>query len=117
MSTISVKIKSERLLQSMFDIAKENGIEVCANYEEEKTRWEYFVFNLFENEVVGSKASLGESVSIDEMVDSLTESKLNQLKLNENYLAVINRETSIVTVGCQNFSFEVNNKLAELIKK
>jgi hypothetical protein len=117
MSTISVKITSERLLQSMFDIAKENGVKVCANYEEEKTRWKYFVFNLFENKVSGFMDSIGESVSIDEMVDSLTESKLNQLKLNENYLAVINRETSIVTVGCQNFSFEVINKLAELIKK
>ena len=101
----------------MFDIAKENGVKVCATYEEEKTHWKYFVFNLSENEVIGAGHSYQQIVSIDEMVDRLINGKLNQLKLNENYLAVINRETSIVTVGCQNFSFEVINKLAELIKK
>jgi len=116
----TIEIRNEKVLQVLFDIAKESGVEICSTYERDRTNgWGFFVFNTDRNKVFGSRANIEKRdvLSIDSMIVLLEDNKRNKLRLNEDYTAEINRDKKVVNVGCQTFSFEVINKLSEMIKE
>jgi hypothetical protein len=112
----SVRVKNEKLIDLLFAIAKQKGIDVCDNYRREKSdAWEHFQYNDNHNEIVGSGNDEGKVVSIEEMIDLLENPMKSRFVLNREYTAIIDRGTKKVIVGCQEFDFKVIKELAEFI--
>lgn len=114
----SVRVKNDKLIDLLFAIAKQKGIDVCENYRREKSDgWEHFQYNDNHNEIVGSASDDNyQVVSIEEMIDLLENTMKIRFVLNREYTAIIDKQTKKVIVGCQEFNFEVIKQLAEKLK-
>ena len=114
----SVRVKNDKLIDLLFAIAKQKGIDVCENYRREKSDgWSYFQYNDNHNEINGSANDGGSKVvSIEEMIDLLENPMKIRFVLNCEYAAIIDKQTNKVIVGCQEFDFEVIKQLAEKLK-
>jgi uncharacterized secreted protein with C-terminal beta-propeller domain len=112
----SVKVKNKRIIDLLFNIAKEKNIEICENYYKVPNFWKYFTYRTEENHIVGSCDENGEKITLDEMIDVLEKSERIKFKLNNNYIAVIDNHRKKVIVGCQEFDFKVIKELAEKLK-
>ena len=113
----SVRVKNDKLIDLLFAIAKQRGIDVCDNYRREKSNgWEHFQYNDNHNEIVGTANNEGKVVSIEEMIDLLENPTKIRFVLNREYTAIIDKQTKKVIVGCQEFDFNVIKELAEKLK-
>jgi len=111
----SIKIDNLATFKGLVAIAQENDIEVCERYLKEGFG-NYPFFTLDGSVVFGSIHSVdAKVVSIDKMIELLS-GKRSELKLNDDYTAIINHEDEVVEVGCQKFGFDKIEELYNFIK-
>ena len=114
-----VRLKSESTKNALIKIAKANEIKVCNNYESRTASEWPFLGLKFEDGypwVFGSKFAAGaEVITLEEMIDMIEKGMPCEVKLNEEYTAVVMEDH--VQVGCQRIEFDSVRKLYEAIQK
>ena len=122
---VSFKVQEQYQFDALMAVAQNvPDLKICETYKEEGwTTWPHFVLrnsgtNNTEH-VLGSVSSFDETLSFEEMLKAVAEYKPIQSKVEITpvYTAKIKRGEKIVTVGCQDISFENVKKLRDAILK
>lgn len=99
------------VIDMLFALAEESKFEICPTYRGRQTNWNYLKVDTERNEVFGTGASEN-SVDLETMVNVLSRNKRFDFKLSDEYTAIVDRRTRTVHVGCQTFSFDLVQELA-----
>lgn len=99
------------VIDTLFALAEDNKFEVCPIYSANPTNWNYLMVDTKRNEVFGSGAGEN-SVDLETMVEVLSRYMRFDFKLSDTYTAIVDRKTRTVQVGCQTFSFDLVQELA-----
>lgn len=114
---ISYKIPNKAIRDLICKTAKSNGVRVCPTLEVSDLKyWNHAVLDLSSTDglyAANSVYSFSKKVTLEELLCALVELQVSELKLNEQYTAVVNHGTKTVTVCCQTFPFA---KVAALYK-
>lgn len=118
----SILIQNDSVKKVLIDHARKNGYTVCNNFESGgEGRWKYFVFDPSPRDgihVYATGFASEQAVELHEMIEILADVNKNpELKLTDEYTAVVFRKEGIVKVGCQSVPFEKVNELKALIDK
>jgi hypothetical protein len=103
-------------LKTLISIAETQGIKVCSNFKVNVSSYPFFVFKTSdgEKEVYGS-GDVDDGITFEKMVMKLCDVSTRELKLTDDYTAIINKESRVVEVGCQKIPFKKVDELHKLI--
>lgn len=123
MKYILSKQTNTEVKKSLIEIAKNQGLRVCDVYEREIDSWE-FMLNDDSNidwHILGVKKEATHGIKIlspGQMMDKILKVKPTiNIRLNNDYEAIIDIEKGIVEVGCQKIPFDAVEAVFHAINK
>ena len=116
------RVTDTELVLFLIGKAKENGLDVCENYERYANEgdlqgYDYFHLDEKRKDISGTTSRYYNKtvISIDEMMEEIKKYKHTRIKLTDQYTAVIDRDNRVVNVGCQVISFDKVMELYEAL--
>jgi len=116
------RVTDTELVLFLIGKAKENGLNVCENYERYANEgdlqgYDYFHLDEKRKDISGTTSRYYNKtvISIDEMMEEIKKYKHTRIKLTDQYTAVIDRDNRVVNVGCQVISFDKVMELYEAL--
>lgn len=107
---VSINPRNAELFEFLVNYARSKNVPVYEGTNKDShNRYPYLYFT--NNHFVGSVKAGFTVVSVEEFIKLCDEWNNDDVKLNADYTARIDRKNKVVNVGCQQFSFESINNL------